>query len=353
MKTRSALSAIPTYHPGKSPDTGIKLSSNENPIGTAPKAVEAYEAVETRLNVYPDGGATKLRETLAARLSLSRDHIIVGNGSDELLTLIAGATVEPGRNTVSSAHSFSQYAFATRIFDGEARTAPMAEGYVHDLDAMAKATDDNTAIVFVCNPNNPTGTWLSHDAIVAFLEKIDGDTLVVLDEAYIEYSAGGDMPRSLELLSRFPNLIVLRTFSKIYGLASLRIGYGIAAPDILGELLKIKQPFNANAAAQAAATAALSDGSFVERSLEINRAGMQLMHDELTRRGLAVLPSKANFLCIELPQAATPVARAMLDDGVAIRSLESFGLSQHIRVTVGTEDQIRRFFDSLDRALNQ
>jgi histidinol-phosphate aminotransferase len=258
VKARAVLERIQPYVPGERIPGGIKLASNENPFGPSPFAVEAITGVLDDLHFYPDGGMTRLRAALAHRWDVSPDMVIVGNGSDEILVMIAGAVIEPGTNAITAVHTFSQYTFTAQIFGADVRAAPMREGRF-DLDAMADRIDDQTRIVYLCSPNNPTGTIIASGELSAFLERIPSHVLVVVDEAYGEYVTSPDYPDTIAMIEGGANLIRLRTFSKIYGLAALRVGYGIARSDIIGAVSRLRQPFNVGTIGQVAAAAALED----------------------------------------------------------------------------------------------
>lgn len=353
IRTRSMLERLNPYHPGKqAPDT-VKLSSNENPLGPSPAAITAYRDAAASLHRYPDGAARVLSSALAAYYDLSPENIVVGNGSDEIMTLIAAAYINPGETVVTAAETFSQYRFATTLYDGLLKVYPVADGR-YDLESMSAAFSNGEAqpkVVFLCNPNNPTGTYRTHDDILTFLKKVPVDTLVVLDEAYAEYAHAPNFPRFHELMTMFPNVIVLRTFSKLYGLAGLRVGYGMGQPEVIENILCVKQPFNVGLAAQAAAVAALQDASFRKMSLELNTEGRLWYERQLEEIGLAYFPTQSNFLCINVGRSASDAVSMLERHGVSVRSLASFGLHEHIRVTIGTTEDNQKVIDGL-RELN-
>lgn len=350
MQYRAALDKMEPYVPGKKRPGAIKLSSNENPLGPSPKALKALEQVLPELHIYPDGGATTLREAIARKHELHDDQVIVGNGSDEVLTLAAAALINPGDQGVTAAHTFSQYAFATRLYGGTIRFAPM-QGGSYDLTALLGETGDRTRIVFLCNPNNPTGTYRTHDEIADFLNSVPKEILVIIDEAYADYALAADFPRVEELLSRHENLLVLRTFSKIYGIAGLRVGYGIGSPNLIAMLNRARQPFNANSAAQAAALAALNDEEHRVRSVELNRRSLAYMEEALTARGISYYPTQANFICLDLQRDVEPIYQELAAGGITVRALHSFGLPTMLRITLGPVEVMERLIRLLDTAL--
>lgn len=353
MRPRRVLESLEPYVPGKRVAGGIKLSSNENPLGPSPHAVEALRAAtvgpEAELHRYPDGGMHALREAIARRWGVEPEMVIAGNGSDEIMVMIAGAFIEPGTNAVTGAHTFSQYTFATRVFGGEVRTASMPDGRFNLNDIRARI-DLHTRVVWLCSPNNPTGAIIGRDDLVSLLVDLPDDVVVVIDEAYGEFAENDAYPDTIELVRRHPNLIRLRTFSKIYGLAALRVGYGIAQPRLVATIGKLRQPFNVGSAAQAAATAALGDEEFVVRSLTSNRTERARLVRFLDDAQIAYLPSEANFVCARLPDAASLVA-SLAAEGITIRPLASFGLPDHVRISVGTPAEMDAFYAAFERVL--
>lgn len=348
MQYRAALEHIEPYSPGKKRPGAVKLSSNENPLGPSPKALEALDRVLPELHVYPDGGATALREAIARKHQIASDQVIVGNGSDEVLTLAAAALIEPRNEGITAAYTFSQYAFATRLYGGTMRFAPMQDGR-YDLDAILREITEETRIIFLCNPNNPTGTYRTHDEVAGFLQDVPDRILVIVDEAYADYVLAGDFPRIEELLDAHDNLLVLRTFSKIYGIAGLRVGYGIGSPELISMLNRARQPFNANSAAQAAALAALTDEKHRIRSVELNQRSLAFMEEALTTRNIPYYPTQANFLCVDLRRDVEPVYQELAQGGITVRALHSFGLPTMLRITLGPLDVMERLVELLDQ----
>lgn len=308
---------------------------------------QAIEKAQQELEVYPDGRGTSLVKKISDTHAIDPDRIILGNGSDDIMIMAAASFIDPGSNSVMATPSFSQYEFAVRLYGGDARKIPLKDGN-HDLEAMLDAIDEHTRIVWVCNPNNPTGTYRNHNDIHDFLSRVPGRILVVLDEAYSEYARAEDYPDSHKLLDEFSNLLVLHTFSKVHGIAALRLGYGFADSDIIDCFLRVKQPFNVNSIALAAGEAALGDTIFVKHSLEINQSGMRYLSAELDRLGYAYYPSQANFLCIHLPIEADQAYTRLMDFGITIRSLRSFGLDYSIRVSIGEMQALQALVRGLE-----
>lgn len=344
------LSNMIPYKPGVLKAGALKLSSNENRLGPSPKAIEAIINSLNNINIYPDGTSGILRETLSKKLGLNKENLIIGNGSDELMTLIAATYLSAGENTITSMSTFSEYTFATILYAGEIRKAPLKEGSF-DPEGILKLVDEKTRIIYVCNPNNPTGTYINHENLDLMMSKVPDSTLFVLDEAYADYSDASDFPDSKKLLKKYPNLLILRTFSKIYGLAALRVGYGIASEKMINQILVTKQPFNVNSPAQIGATAALSDQEFYEKTLQMNRRGKVYLYKELDRLGLKYYPTQANFICICVERNSIELFKEMMDKGLTIRPLASFDLDNWIRITVGTEDDNRLFINLLEQTL--
>ncbi|HSP01341.1 MAG TPA: histidinol-phosphate transaminase [Thioalkalivibrio sp.] len=353
------------YQPGKPIDElerelgireSIKLASNENPLGPSPKALEAARAALPGIALYPDGNGFALKHRLGELLGVAPARITLGNGSNEILELVARAYLAPGRNAVFSAHAFAVYPIVVQSVGAESRVAAAngpdhAMPYGHDLDAMAALINGDTRVVFVANPNNPTGTWLDEQAVHAFLKRVPTETLVVMDEAYFEYVQTEGYPDATRWLQEFPNLLVTRTFSKIHGLAGLRIGYAVSGEAVADMLNRVRQPFNTNLLAQAAALAALDDTDHVRESVRINGEGLQQLVAACEQRGLGFIPSVGNFLSIDTGRDAGPVYQALLREGVIVRPIAGYGLPRYLRVTVGREHENRRFIEALDRVL--
>lgn len=350
MNMKKNLANMVPYKPGVLKEGALKLSSNENRLGSSPKAIEAIIHSINDISIYPDGTCRLLREKIAEKTGYHSNELIVGNGSDELMTLIAATYVNKGDNAITAESTFSEYTFATILYSGEVRKAPMKEGKF-DPHKILELIDKKTKIIYFCNPNNPTGTYINHKKLDEMLSKIPEDVLFVLDEAYADYSDALDFPDSRKLLDKYANLLILRTFSKIYGLAALRVGYGIAREEVINEILVTKQPFNVNSPAQIGATAALSDNEFYEKSRAMNGTGKKFLYEQLDRLGLTYYKTQANFICIFVAMDSKTVFQQMMDKGITIRPLSSFGMDQWIRVTVGTEDDNLLFIRTLEDVL--
>ncbi len=324
----------------------IKLASNENPLGPSPKALVALVGGHDSLHRYPDGGAYRLRQALADRWKVSLDHIILGNGSDEVLGLLARTFLAPGDEAVMADQTFVIYKMEVTAAHGKAVIVPLVN-WTHDLDGMAKAITPKTRLVFLCNPNNPTGTMVAADAVARFMAQVPENVIVVFDEAYLEYVRDPHFPDSLQYVTQGRNAIVLRTFSKIYGLAGLRIGYGITTPEITNCLNRVRPPFNANTLAQRAALAALGDDEHVAKSRAVNAAGMQQLESGLRALGFTAIPSQANFVYFDVKRDGRVLFDALLREGVIVRHIEGTML----RVTIGQPDENDAFLASLKKVL--
>ncbi|HEY6865419.1 MAG TPA: histidinol-phosphate transaminase [Burkholderiales bacterium] len=363
----SYIRAIAPYQPGKpiselAREMGldekkiIKLASNENPLGVSPKARKAIERELADLSRYPDGNAFELKATLAKRYGVSQEQLVVGNGSNDLLELVASAFLAPGRAAVYSQHAFAVYPLAT-IARGAAGIVVPAKSFGHDLAAMRAAITPETRVVFVANPNNPTGTFVAGRELEAFVASVPQSVAVVIDEAYTDYLPPEKRYDSLSWLAKHPHLIVTRTFSKVYGLAGLRVGFGVMSPKIADLLNRVRQPFNVNSLALAAATAALGDDDFVKKSAAMNRDGLERIGAELKRLGIAFIPSSANFLTFRIPPIDHKPQAALVYDkllrlGVIVRPLAGYEMPDHLRVTIGTPEENERFLEALKKAMN-
>jgi len=328
----------------------IKLASNENPLGPGPRAIEALTAMAGKAHIYPDGSCYRLKQALASHLEISEDQLITGNGSDEIIKLIAEAFLNPGDNVVLSRTTFSEYQYATRLMAGEEKYAPLKQ-FRYDLDEMARLVDERTKLVFICNPNNPTGTSVDGETLHRFLERIPDRVLVIVDEAYYEYVDDPLFPDSLEFISKGYNVVVLRTFSKIYGLAGLRIGYGVGRPEIVDMLQRVREPFNVNAFAQEAAIAALTDEDHVQKSRRLVQEGKRFLYSQFSQLGLSYVPSQANFVLLDVERDCREVFERLLQRGVIVRSCDIFGLPQHVRVTIGRRAENELFIKELAEVL--
>ena len=328
----------------------VKLASNENPLGPSPLVVEAAHKALADSNRYPDGSGYYLREKLAGRLGVPSANIILANGSTELIDLTARSILRENEMGITSQGSFPMYTISIRAAGANLVEVPLND-FTFDLDAIASAITAATKVIYIANPNNPTGTMFTADKFEGFLARVPDGVLVVLDEAYFEYVERTDYSRSIELVRRGANLVVLRTFSKVYGLAGLRMGYGIGPAELLAEMNKVRSPFNTSGVAQAAALAALDDAEHVRRSLESNRAGLAQLSRGLERMGVQFIPSVANFLLVNVAGDAQILADELLRHGVIVRPMRWMGFPNAIRVTAGTKDENNRFLDALAEVL--
>lgn len=358
------IASLRPYEPGKPVEelerelgiSGIvKLASNENPLGPSPKVAAALNG-GVDIARYPDGSGFALKALLSKSLAVRPEQITLGNGSNDVLELLARVFLRPGTNAMCSAHAFAVYPLVTTAAGAQLRQVPALaadheQAFGHDLDQFARHVDADTRLVFVANPNNPTGTWCQPQAIENLLATLPATTVVVLDEAYCEYQAPGQRPDSLALLARYPNLVLTRTFSKAYGLAALRIGFALSNPAIADLMNRIRQPFNANSAALLAAEVAWQDQAHVAASVQMNDEGKAFLHRAFAGLGLRCLPSQANFLCVDFGRDAMPIYQALLRQGVIARPLAGYQLPQHLRITIGTPAENRRCVEALQAVL--
>ncbi len=328
----------------------VKLASNENPLGPGTAAREAIAAASRDIERYPDGSGHVLRMGLADRLGVAPERITLGNGSNDVLELIARTFVSPSDEVVYSAHAFVVYPIVTQAIGAVAVEVPAVD-FGHDLPAMRAACNQKTRLVFIANPNNPTGTWCKKDALRSFLEGLDERTLVVVDEAYLDYVTDPDYPNALEWTDDFQNLIVVRTFSKVHGLAALRVGYAISNAQIADLLNRVRQPFNVNTIGMLAAASALRDAEHIAKSKALNTAGMAQLAEGVTRLGLSFIPSAGNFLTVQMPRPGAEVYEELLRKAVIVRPIGGYGLPDHLRITVGLETENERFLAALEAVL--
>jgi histidinol-phosphate aminotransferase len=364
------IRAIAPYQPGKpiaelERELGIsgiiKLASNENPLGASPLAVAAMHAALDDIARYPDGSGFDLKKALSERYRVEHACIVLGNGSNDLLELAARAFLAPGDKAVYADHAFAVYALATQAVGATGISVPATQGFGHDLSAMLHAAvQHKVKMIFIANPNNPTGTFLGAAELLDFLRSVPSHILVVLDEAYNEYLPQNLRYDSVGWLREFPNLIISRTFSKAYGLAGLRVGYALASESVADMLNRVRQPFNVNSVAQAAAVAALQDESFVKQTCELNRAGMEQITQGLIRLGLEYIPSYGNFVCCRVTNAARggekgagPMYRRLLELGVIVRPIANYGMPDYLRVSIGLESENEKFLSALAQALGE
>ena len=357
------IKACATYQPGKpieelERELGIKdiikLASNENPLGPSPKALKAIEKALNQVHLYPDASHYRLREALAAKLGTDIEEIYVGNGSEEIFSTLIRAYSGPGYNNVACGAAFLAYRVCSQVHGVEYREPTLDQDAERELTAILKLVDDKTRIVFLPNPNNPTGTYVKRSVLKSVLDELKKrNVIVLLDYAYREYARAADLPGAMEFYKDYPNLIVTGTFSKIYGLGGLRVGYAAAHPNLLASMRKVKMPFNVTSLGLTGALAALEDGEHVRRSIETNSLGLDYLAKEFNRMGIDFWPSQGNFYLVKVPKDAKLIYEAMLHKGVIIRPVTPYGIKECLRVTVGTELENKRFIVSLERTLKE
>lgn len=355
---RNSVNNLPSYIPGRQVDEVkkefnikevVKLASNENSLGPSPLAIDAIKNKLNYVSMYPDQNSESLRYAVSKKFGVSPHNIIIGNGSDEIMLMIAQTFLSAGDEAIISNNTFSMYEFVTSLMDGKPVFVDLKD-YTYDLDNMAQSLTNKTKLIFLCNPNNPTGTMFSNQKLEEFLKIIPKNIIIAIDEAYGEYANDSDFKSAVNLINDFKNIIVLKTFSKIYGLAGLRIGYGIADPALIKYLNLVKLPFNANWLGQLAAEAALRDDEFIRKSIQNNSDGKKYFYEELDNMGLEYLKTQANFIFIKVNNA-DQIFINLMSQGIIIRPLSSFGFKDSIRVTIGTQRQNELFISSLKNAL--
>jgi histidinol-phosphate aminotransferase len=332
-------------------DEVVKLASNENPLGPSPLAVAAMQEALKETRLYPENDCPQLIEALGKHLGMPEDHLIVGRGSDEVIHLIGLAFLNPREEVVMADPAFALHESTAIVMDADPVQVPL-KNYTHNLQAMQEAITPKTKLVFITNPHNPTGTIVTKREVDRFMEGLPDGILVAFDEAYREYVISEEFPDSLEFVRQGRNVVVLRTFSKIYALAGLRVGYGIAPPHIMQHLWRVRQPFNVSSVAQAAATASLSDEDQVARSRRVNEEGKRYLEREFARLGLNYAPTEANFIFVDLQRDSVVAFRQLLKEGVIVRTGDIFGFPTHIRVTVGTREENEKFISALEKVLS-
>ncbi|MBQ1252217.1 MAG: histidinol-phosphate transaminase [Firmicutes bacterium] len=353
---RKCLDNIRPYSPGKPIDEvkrelGLtevyKLASNENPLGPPESAVEAMKLAAGKVSLYPDADAYELRTALAKYHNVQPNQIVFGDGSNELLKLLSLVFLEPGDEIIMPKPSFGEYVRCARLCGAEAKAIPLTEDYVVDLPAMVGAISSKTKIVYICNPNNPTGTVVDKRLLKQMMHRMN-DVIVVLDEAYFEFVSDENSPDGVEFFKEFPNVVALRTFSKAYGLAGLRVGYGICNEYIAAAINKVREPFNVNSLAQVAAIAALNDAEYLKKSVEYNAIEREFLYTELKKRGFQVVPSQTNFMLFDVVRDCVDVFKGLLQKGIITRSADIFGYPTKIRLSVGLRSENEAFLKALD-----
>lgn len=329
----------------------VKLASNENPYGASPRAIETVRTMVGSLHRYPDGAAQDVRRAIATACGVTAQHVLMSNGSDEMIKMLSETFLSQGDEIVVPAPSFSQYAFGAQVMDAHVREVPLGEDFAYGLDRFLQAVTERTKLLYLCTPNNPTGTWLTHGEVAAFMERVPSHVIVVMDEAYLEYVDTPDPLDSLAFIRAGRPVISLRTFSKIHGLAGLRLGYALADPEWIGYVNQVREPFNANAVAQAAACAALEDREFVRRVRDLNATGREQYYDGLARLGVPFVRTQGNFLLARVGDGMR-VFEALLRHGVIVRA--GFrGIDQYVRISIGTEEENRRCLEALGEVLRE
>lgn len=354
------VQGLQPYQPGKPIEelereygikNAIKLASNENPLGPSPRVLQALEKALTGITRYPDGNGFILKQALAKKWGVDLDNITLGNGSNDILELIARAFVTSNHSVIFSEYAFAVYPIVTQALGATALIVP-AQHWGHDLTAMQAAVREDTKVIFIANPNNPTGTWLDKENLQNFIQQIPEEVIIVLDEAYFEYARENPAyPNSLEWLPKHPNLIICRTFSKAFGLAGLRVGYSISTPQITNLLNRVRQPFNVNNLALVAATAALQDEDYLTKGLAINREGMSELTAGFQELGVNYINSIGNFILIDVQQPAEKIYRKLLAEGIIVRPVGTYNLPQHLRISVGLEEENFLFLEALRKVL--
>ena len=364
----SALGQIKQLHPyspGKPVEelerelgisNAFKLASNENPLGCSDKVKSAIARASEQIELYPDANAYYLKQQLAQKLGVRESQITIGNGSNDVLDLIARTFLDSSRAAIFSEYAFMVYAMVTQACGATAQVAAAfgeqhEQPLGHDLQSMLSLIDENTSVIFIANPNNPTGTWLSYDALKQFIEQVPEHIAVVVDEAYFEYVELEQYPDSLTWLDQFPNLIVTRTFSKIYGLAGLRVGYAVSSEQLCNLFNRVRQPFNGNSLALAAACAALTDDEFVESSRKANREGLQLMQSWFGQKKVGYIPSVGNFLTVKFGDRSAEINQGLLQNGIIVRPVTNYNMPDYLRISVGTRPQLEKMFAILEQIL--
>lgn len=357
------VQALSPYQPGKPIDElereygvtdVIKLASNENPLGPSKKVIAAIQNELGELSRYPDGNAFSLKKALAEKHAVEISQVTIGNGSNDILEILTRAFVTPEHEVIFSQHAFAVYPIVTQAVGAKAVVVP-AKDWGHDLDAMQQAITDKTRVIFIANPNNPTGTWLGKKALSVFLQAIPENVLVVLDEAYFEFadSDAGDYPNGIDWIKQYSNLIVTRTFSKAYGLAGLRVGYSVSNVQVADILNRVRQPFNVNSLALRAAEVALSDIEYLESGIQLNTQGMTQLTSAFNDMSLDYIPSVGNFVCVNVGDCAMKVYDDLLYQGVIVRPVANYEMPEYLRITIGTKKENDRFITALKKVLNK
>jgi len=337
----------------------LKLASNENTMGPSPLAIEAMQKAINEVDLYPDGNGFVLKQKISQKFGVDLDQITLGNGSNDILDMVARTFLYQGREAIFSEYAFAVYPISTQAVGATARIAKALDAdheenpYGHDLNAMKSLINDSTSVIFIANPNNPTGTWLKSDELKQFISEVPEDIIVVVDEAYFEYVEASEYPDTMEWLNTFPNLIVSRTFSKAYGLAGLRIGYAVCSEAIADLLNRVRHPFNVNTVSINAAAAALGDEAHLQKCVEMNTKGIKFWRAACQYRGLDYIPTVGNFITIDFEQDAMPIYEALLREAVIVRPIANYGLPNHLRISISTVEDNQRCLDALDKVMHE
>ncbi len=364
----SGVQSLKPYLPGKPIEelerelgvtNTLKLASNENPMGPSPLAITAMQKAITQVDLYPDGNGFVLKQKISEKFDVNIDQVILGNGSNDVLDMIARVFLCEGREAIFSEYAFAVYPIATQAVGATARVAKALDAdhdenpYGHDLAAMVELINDKTSVIFIANPNNPTGTWLKSDELKTFISNVPENIIVVVDEAYCEYVESAEYPNALDWLDQFLNLIVSRTFSKAYGLAGLRVGYAVCNEQIADLLNRVRHPFNVNTVSMLAATAALDDDAYLQKCVEMNTKGIKFWRAACQYRGLEYIPSVGNFITIDFEQDVLPIYEALLREAVIVRPIANYGLPNHLRISISTPEDNQRCLDALDKVMQE
>ena len=353
------INDLNAYEPGRSIeevidefnlDEVIKLASNENPLGASPKALSILAELKNDLHLYPDGNGTKLKKEIANHENVSIDNIIIGNGSNEILELAARAFLNPNTTSIVSKHAFAVYKIVTQSAGASLIEIPTLN-WGHDLDSFASHLEQSTKVIFIANPNNPTGTYNSHEEVYSLLKKVSSSVLVILDCAYFEYVTKADYVRPTDLLKEFDNLLITKSFSKIHGLASIRVGYGLANPSLIEALNRIRQPFNVNAVAQAMAAIAINDKEHIQQSIKLNTQQYEFLFNKLSKFGLECIPSVGNFITFKGGFEGKELFYGLMKKGVIVRPVDLYDMKDFIRVTIGTEAENLKFIGAIEELI--
>lgn len=363
----SGVQGLQPYQPGKPIEelerelgvtNTLKLASNENPMGPSSKVIEALNTPNLKLDLYPDGGGFILKDKLSEKLGVKATQITLGNGSNDVLDMIARAFLCEGREAIYSEYAFAVYPISVQAVGATAKVSKALPNdhddnpYGHDLQAMERLISDKTRVIFIANPNNPTGTWLNAIELDAFIAAVPNDVIVVVDEAYFEYVTEQDYPDTVQWLAKYPNLIVTRTFSKIYALAGLRVGYAVCSEEIADLLNRVRQPFNVNTPALVAATVALDDQEHLNNCVDINSKGIKFWRAACQYRGYEYIPTVGNFITIDFEENAQPIYDALLREAIIVRPIANYGLPNHLRITISTPEENQQCLDALDKVLD-